>query len=157
MTLAVFSDSHGSVSEMLDVLNKRKADLIIHLGDTERDANIVASQMYIPLISVAGNCDFFPTAPYTVVTEINGINIFICHGNEFGGEEAEVAEAAKQNNCSLAFFGHTHIPIDTVIGGVRVINPGSIHKPRHPSPCKTYAFGDISDGKAKINIMEYGF
>ena len=37
-----------------------------------------------------------------------------------------LSEKAKAEGCDIVFFGHTHIPFDKTIGGVRVINPGSI-------------------------------
>lgn len=155
MRVIVFSDSHGSITEMKKVLDRERVDLIIHLGDVEKDARAVACLYNKPLISVAGNCDVFPDSPCCVITDICGINVYICHGNTHYGDEREVAAQAKKNGCELALFGHTHVPTDTVIDGVRVINPGSISRPRYPAKVKTYSLGDITKDKIKMNICEY--
>ncbi len=154
MRVIVFSDSHGNVDGMKSALERERAELIIHLGDVSRDASNVAQLYSKPLISVAGNCDIFPSVPYVTVTEIDGVYVYICHGNALYGDERAVAHEAKANGCSLAFFGHTHVPLDTVIEGVRVINPGSISKPRTEERLKTYALGEISAKGIKMNICE---
>ena len=154
MRVVVFSDSHGSTDGMKTVLERERAELIIHLGDVSRDAQSVAQLFAKPLISVAGNCDLLPQVPYVMVTEIDGVYVYICHGNALYGDEREVAREARRNGCSLAFFGHTHVPTDTVIDRVRVINPGSISRPRYPATLKTYAYGDISAEGVKMNVRE---
>ena len=138
MRVIVFSDSHGNTDGMKRALERERAELIIHRGD----------------VSAAGNCDMFPNVPYVTVTEIDGVYVYICHGHTLYDDEREVAREAKANGCSLAFFGHTHVPTDTVIDGVRVINPGSISRPRRPATLKTYALGDVSTKGVKMNICE---
>lgn len=152
MRVIVFSDSHGNTEGMKRVLERERAELIIHLGDVSKDAQCVAELYNKPLISVAGNCDIFASVPYVTVTEIDGVYVYICHGNALYGDERAVARQAKANGCSLAFFGHTHVPTDTVIDGVRVINPGSISRPRQESGLKTFALGDITSAGIKMNI-----
>ncbi len=154
MRVIVFSDSHGNTDGMKRALERERAELIIHLGDVSADASYVAQLFSKPLISVAGNCDMFPNVPYVTVTEIDGVYVYICHGHTLYDDEREVAREAKANGCSLAFFGHTHVPTDTVIDGVRVINPGSISRPRRPATLKTYALGDVSTKGVKMNICE---
>ena len=152
MRVIVFSDSHGNTEGMKCVLERERAELMIHLGDVSKDAQCVAELYNKLLISVAGNCDIFASVPYVTVTEIDGVYVYICHGNALYGDERAVARQAKANGCSLAFFGHTHVPTDTVIDGVRVINPGSISRPRQESGLKTYALGDITSAGIKMNI-----
>ncbi len=154
MRVIVFSDSHGTTDGMKLALERERAELIIHLGDVSKDALAVAELYNKPLISVSGNCDMFPSVPRVTVTEIDGVYTYICHGNALYGDERAVAHEAKANGCSLAFFGHTHVPTDTVIDGVRVINPGSISRPRYPATLKTYALGDITVTGIKMNICE---
>ena len=42
----------------------------------------------------------------------------------------QLAEQAKANECQFAFYGHTHVAKHETIGGVHVINPGSISQSR---------------------------
>ena len=154
MTVLIFSDSHGSISEMLDVTSRVRADLIIHLGDFSRDAQLVASQTARPLISVSGNCDRDLDPCYRVITDIGGVMTYITHGNAFYADPALIAAEAKKCGCTLALFGHSHVPCDKSFDGVRVINPGSISRPRYPARYKSYAAGTFSNGKADIGIVE---
>lgn len=155
MRVLIFSDSHGSVDEMLNVCRRTVFDLVIHLGDCERDAAILASSVDKPVLSVAGNCDFFPKNPYTVIEKISGVNVYICHGNSFGGDANEAAALAKQNGCTVILYGHTHVPLCEYTNGVLTINPGSISRPRYPARCRSYAVGSFENGNAMINIEEY--
>lgn len=152
MRALVFSDSHGSISEMLDVIERVKADLIIHLGDLCRDAENVLSLTDKPLIYVAGNCDVTVSVKREIITEIEGVNVYITHGNQYYGDANLIAEAAERNNCKIALFGHTHIPADEYISGIRVINPGSISRPRYPATLKTYAVIEFQNGSFKSNL-----
>ena len=38
MKILIFSDSHGDVDIMRDIVEKEKPDMIIHLGDSIKDA-----------------------------------------------------------------------------------------------------------------------
>ena len=36
--------------------------------------------------------------------------------------------------CDTVFFGHTHVATDTIVDGVRLINPGSLYYSRDGRP-----------------------
>ena len=38
--------------------------------------------------------------------------------------------SAREIECDIVLFGHTHMPFDEDFDGVRVMNPGSISLPR---------------------------
>lgn len=42
----------------------------------------------------------------------------------------KLAEKAKELGCLFAFYGHTHVAKYEQIGGIHVINPGSISQSR---------------------------
>ena len=48
----------------------------------------------------------------------------------YQGRLDSLVYAAQEQNCSLALFGHTHLPEYTEMGGVTVINPGTAGKGR---------------------------
>lgn len=70
--------------------------------------------------------------PDTLVFKVCGHSFFVTHGHLFSvniGFECLV-QAAVKNGCDCALFGHTHVSVDTVINGIKVVNPGSCAFPR---------------------------
>ena len=61
MKILVFSDTHGDVSAMYDIISGHRydTDLVIHLGDHIRDLeSVMLDFLQIAHIGVIGNCDF---------------------------------------------------------------------------------------------------
>ena len=70
MKAAVFSDTHGNTALMVEAVRRVRPDCIIHLGDYERDTEILRREFpETPLYNVCGNCDFAPVAPLTTVVQ----------------------------------------------------------------------------------------
>ena len=85
MKVLVFSDSHGELSFMRDVIRQERPDQIFHLGDHDRDAEDLAGEFpTIPIAAVQGNCDYYSDAPLTRVITLRGSRFFLCHGHTFG-------------------------------------------------------------------------
>ena len=58
MRVAVFSDTHGVTSPMVQAVRNHMPDALVHLGDYERDAEVLLREFPdIPLYHVCGNCD----------------------------------------------------------------------------------------------------
>ena len=58
LKLVLFSDSHGNVANMADVVRLEHPDRVLHMGDLARDAEELARQFPdIPVTYVPGNCD----------------------------------------------------------------------------------------------------
>lgn len=135
--LLILSDSHGRTSLCDRAVEAFKPDMIIHLGDIERDAEYI-EDVYpdIPLVAVRGNNDALCARDTERVLEVCRLRIFITHGHLYSVHDGgrRLAERAKEKDCTLALFGHTHSPADNVFDGVRVFNPGSISLPRSGSP-----------------------
>ena len=107
------------------------------------------------MIYVAGNCDYGMHRSKEIVT-VSGYKIFCCHGhnqNVHAGLE-ELVEEAKQNDCKIALYGHTHLHRTEAIDGVYVMNPGSPDSPRnHTEP--SYGIINISsDGEIRMSLMK---
>ena len=134
MKAAVFSDTHRNVGPMLDAIRRCRPDLIIHLGDHDRDTLCIEEEFPdIPLNRVSGNCDFMPIAPIADIVPLGPVKALICHGHTYGvdwGDLDRLAYAAQERGCSLALFGHTHRPEQRQIGGVLAVNPGTAGKGR---------------------------
>lgn len=78
MKLAVFSDSHGAPKKMLDIVAQTRPEMIVHLGDGERDVIELRERFPdIPLHVVSGNCDFRTAKPETELFLVEGVKFFI--------------------------------------------------------------------------------
>ena len=137
MKAAVFSDTHHNTEPMLEAVRLCRPDLIIHLGDHDRDTLCREREFPdIPLYRVCGNCDFAPIAPIADIVPIGPVKALICHGHtynvDWGGVDSLVY-AAEERGCQLALYGHTHVPEQRQIGGVTVVNPGTAGKGRRLS------------------------
>ena len=135
MKILVFSDSHGALPPMLRAVERESPDLLVHLGDGWRDAEkLGARHPEIPLIQVAGNCDFQPDAPRERVLTPLGKRILLCHGHLYGVKDSlmRAGEAAQERQLDAFLFGHTHTPLVSRRGRTLFLNPGSIGDPRQP-------------------------
>ena len=137
MKAAVFSDTHGSTALMLEAIGQVRPDIIIHLGDCERDTECIEREFpRIPLYRVCGNCDFCHTAPDEDIVPMGPVKAFICHGHLFNVKYRGVDSllyAAQEKGAQIALFGHTHEAMNVEIGGVKIINPGTAGKGRNLS------------------------
>lgn len=128
MIAAVFSDSHGFTDYMVQAVRRCRPDVIIHLGDHERDAFALHEAFpEIPFFSVAGNCDLAHRSPLLDTVQLGPVKAFICHGHSYNVKMNlhRLYYAAQEQGAQLALFGHTHIPCNEDMGGLKLINPGS--------------------------------
>lgn len=157
MKILVVSDTHKDFAALCDVVEKNlDADLIIHLGDGENEARDIHNlHPEKAMIYVAGNTDFGVHKDVQIVTA-NGYKIFCTHGHLYdvqSGLDILVA-AAKQNDCRIALFGHTHSYRTEKVDDVFVMNPGSLKSPRNNSE-PTYGIIELSSsGDIAMNIIE---
>ncbi len=134
MKVLVLSDTHGDTDRACEIVEicKYGCDLIVHLGDTVRDSEIIKSCFPdILFVAVAGNNDFFnDTAPQEYFLDFDGVGTFICHGHKYfvkRGTDLLLCEALK-NNARIALYGHTHISGKEIRNGVLLFNPGSVRQ-----------------------------
>ncbi len=133
MTIIVVSDTHGDFETFYQIVGKNPdSDLFIHLGDGEYEYEDVRSVFYNKaFLFVKGNNDW-GNYPQNIVTELGGKKFYLCHGHRF--ERAKMKEylaaTASVNGCSVALFGHTHVPVNEDSGGILLFNPGSTSLPR---------------------------
>lgn len=135
MRIIVMSDSHGLSSAVCKIIERNVgyADMFIHLGDGENDVETARSLFPDETIyNVAGNCDQ-GMSPATKIIEAGGKRIFCAHGHRYGvhGGTETIRSVARDNNCDIVLYGHTHIPFDALIDGIYVLNPGSCASPRN--------------------------
>ena len=129
MKILVMSDSHGSKNNLLDAVALESPEMILHIGDNNKDCAAIES-LYpdIPLRSVRGNCDTHSAGLDIDEFVIDGICFLMTHGHLFGVKTSmkRITEYAASRNADVLLFGHTHIPYYSIDDGMHVINPGSI-------------------------------
>ena len=153
MRIAVFSDSHGVTEPMLAAVEEQKLDMVLHLGDYVRDAEIIAA--YFPALDVRcvrGNCDAWSycDAEENLLFTADGVRIFMTHGHRYNvkfGYES-LANAAHFSGAALALFGHTHEADLLRMGGVTLFNPGSAGKGR-----QTYGMITVKGAEFRCEIL----
>lgn len=136
MRIAVIADTHNRLpSSLRPILSE--ADEIWHLGDI-CNAEILRELKGLgpPIQVVRGNCDPRGLAPESLLLERAGHTFFLVH------EPASVVPTGAGH----ALHGHTHVPRDETIGGVRHLNPGTIGKPNHGSP-PSFAWLEVHPGR----------
>ena len=141
--ILVLSDNHRKLDFVEKVLKLHPdIQMCIHLGDSEGEGEVQAllpkgCESYF----LQGNNDFFSYLPKDVEVRIGKERCFLTHGHLYGvnfGLE-RLSEEARDRNCSMAFFGHTHKPCNRVVNGVHCINPGSISFPRQEDRRPSYS------------------
>jgi putative phosphoesterase len=160
MKIMVFSDSHGSCGTMEREIKKMKdivtLNYIIHLGDLLRDAEYLRNKFHdIPVLSVAGNCDYVYEANEQEKTaDIGGKRFFLLHGHTKRVKyTCEIMKnAALQKNCDIILYGHTHEPREDYSDGIYIVNPGSISEDRSGRG-NSYCVIDIQNGVLCPNIV----
>lgn len=144
MRIYVFSDSHGSLTEMLQIIQQDPPDAVIHLGDGMQDVeDLIQIFPEIPMYYVPGNCDGYTSVPPIQELIIGETRVLFSHGHLWSVKRDMVAAlaAAEEQKASLLLHGHTHIPkIQEEADGLVVMNPG-------PSP----------DSYGIITFQEDGF
>ena len=87
--------------------------------------------------------------------EIEGVRFRLVHGsprrmNEYlfaDRDPASLARIAKQADCDVLVFGHTHVPWTRDIEGVRFLNAGSAGKPKDGDPRACWVLLTAEAGK----------
>ncbi len=131
---AVFSDTHGNTEPMLRAARESGADVLIHLGDYDRDALCLREEFPgTPVYSVCGDCAIMPLAPDRLIVPLGPVKAFLTHGHLFGvspWQANSLVYAAQEQGAQIAMFGHTHSAVWEQLGGVTLINPGTAGKGR---------------------------
>jgi len=140
MRIAICSDTHGRVQALrqaLHVFDQAGAERIIHCGDVGDEA-VFDELVGRHLRFVWGNTDAAtgglraylhslgipPPEAVPLMLEWAGRRIAVFHGHE-----PEFA-LADRLDVDYVLHGHTHVPRDDRVGGVRFINPGALHRAR---------------------------
>lgn len=120
MRIAVISDTHDHVPTGWPARLKN-ADEIWHLGDVCEPTVLAEIEAVGPPVRVVlGNCDSWPGWPPALELEREGVKFFLTH----------IPPTRGPAGVHAVLHGHTHVPRDETIDGVRWLNPGCISRPR---------------------------
>lgn len=129
MKTVVFSDSHGNVAGMCDILRLERPDRVLHLGDCVRDIQEVERQLPgLTINYVRGNCDCGAPAPDVMEPVLEDRRVFMTHGHLYHVKSAYDGAifAAREKGAHILLFGHTHREFaQRLEDGLWVMNPGS--------------------------------
>ncbi len=129
MRILVFSDSHGSSKPIRDaIMMHPEADMIIHLGDGERDMqNLGSLANGKRIIQVCGNCDFGSLLPANEIVDVCSVRIFCTHGHNEQVKYllSNFEKKARDLGAHIALYGHTHQSVTRYEDGLYIMNPGS--------------------------------
>ncbi len=141
LIIGVLADTHmpGRARDLPPpvVATLREVDLILHAGDINTlDAMERIRRIGPPVLAVRGNVDvpeLWQTLPVQRVVTIGKKTaenqeqqtwrIGITHGN--GGGSAPEAARRSFSEVDCVIFGHNHTPMNEVVDGVLMFNPGS--------------------------------
>jgi len=151
MNILVFADSHGDVDAMAAVVEARRPQQLLHLGDHFSDMAALHRRFpEIPMQGVRGNCDA-PGSPESLRLTLGGTRILMVHGHRQGVKEdlERLYFKALESRVDLVLFGHTHRPLHEREGQVEFLNPGSIGRGYPPS----YALLTLGEGPLRAEIV----
>ena len=127
MRLGVISDTHGLLRPV--VFNAfAHVDHILHAGDIGSLELLAELEALGPVTAVYGNTDGFDLrnrVPRVARVELDGFDIVVTHGDQFGSPTPEKLNA-EFPDAQILIYGHTHRPLLTIVDVVvTVMNPGS--------------------------------
>ena len=150
MKVLILSDSHGMTSRLEEILEKEKnADIILHLGDGGKDLMYMNGHTSGKIVyQIKGNCDSdLYGFPPKLISFIGDIKFIACHGHEYQVKNGltTLFYAAKQHECQIAFYGHTHTAFHEKEDGIEFFNPGSVRDGK-------YGIMEASSGKFSLSL-----
>jgi len=114
---------------MMKAIEIEAPNVILHLGDNDRDCIDIASLYPDTMLRVVrGNSDYFSAGLDIDEFVLEDKRFLMTHGHLFSVKtgKARIIEAAINRNVDIVLFGHTHIPYYSTNGNLIVLNPGNI-------------------------------
>ena len=149
MKIVLMSDSHGRDDYIDKILEMHEdADVFFHCGDIEHDEFV-----YPQLTIVRGNNDYYGDYPNSIKFKLGSYKVLMLHSHQVGYRDRfkYLSRLAKEQGCDTVFFGHTHVAMDQIVDGVRLINPGSLYYSRDGRPA-SFCVITVDD---EMNVEHY--
>ena len=132
MRVVVLADTHAPrrwrVCPPRVAAQLRGADLILHAGDVCTASVLAELTEYAPVVAVLGNNDEPDVAAWgaagTAELDLGGLSVAMVHDS--GATAGRLVRMRRRFPAAdLVVFGHSHIPLDESVPGLRIFNPGS--------------------------------
>jgi putative phosphoesterase len=127
-------------------------DLIFHAGDISRSWVLERLREIAPVWAVIGNNDdddeLLKSLPVMRRFQMGQHRVGLIHGHTPLSKKRQTArqvaieQGSGQFDCMI--FGHSHKAEDTVVDGLRIVNPGSATWPRW-QPAPSFAVVDVAE------------
>jgi putative phosphoesterase len=139
MRIGVIADTHDHLPAfVVSELQNAKIDELWHLGDVTAEYILNDLQVLdVPIRVVRGNCDFNYDWPLIADLERHGIRCRLQH--------IPPTRHHFPDKIDILLHGHTHVPRDERVHGIRFLNPGSVGKSNKGAPA-SFALLTISAG-----------
>ncbi len=105
---------------------------------------------------------FLAQLPVTKFLTLDGLRIMLVHAtprdplDEYAPPEVEFWKPRLEGvGVDMVCVGHTHVAYELQVGGVRVVNPGSVGLLRDGDPRASYAI--LENGKVSFHRIEYAY
>jgi len=139
LTLRIFvlADTHDKLPGKIETL-AAGADEIWHLGDVCDPGILQATESFGPPVTVVrGNCDGNLDWPLSMDLKRNGVRCRLVH----------IPPDAVPDDVDVVLHGHTHVPRNERMAGVRFLNPGCVTRPNRGAPPSVAILEIAADGK----------
>jgi uncharacterized protein len=132
--IAVIADTHDRFPDTLaEAISS--ADEIWHLGDVTSPEIVGHLAALGPRLRVVrGNCDEGVDWPLEETVELNSMTFRLIH----------IPPKSAPAGVDVLLHGHTHVPRDEKVGGVRFLNPGPVGRPNKGAPA-SYAWLTVGE------------
>jgi len=133
MRLGVIADTHGLMRpEVFRAFEQ--VDHIVHAGDIGGGHVLDALRELAPVTSVEGNVDD-GSGERIVRATIGGLRVLLTHVLPRPHAPAtRVVKSLRRDPADFVFFGHSHLPHNEVVDGLRYFNPASAGPRRFDYP-----------------------
>lgn len=100
--------------------------------------------------------------PHPLELTLDGCRVLLSHGSPWDNNQyiypdspSELYDRSAVEGFDLVVMGHTHYPFNCAIGGVLVVNPGSVGQPRNRQPGAQWAFFDTQSRNLEFHNEQY--
>jgi putative phosphoesterase len=161
---------YAGVNTVLDLLRDRGIasvrgnhdDAAARRGVLRENPVVEASSRYTARVLREGHRRRLDRLPLEWREEVGGWRLRILHGGptdplgQYVFPPGRGLRGVSTRDQDLLVLGHTHIPMDLEVRGVRVLNPGSAGQPRDGDPRASCGVFDTRTGQFEVRRVAYG-
>ena len=150
--IGVLSDTHGVLHPAIaDAF--ANVDHIVHAGDIGGAHILDALRVLAPVTSVEGNNDGDASGETIVRITLDSLRLLITHILPRPRKPAaRVTASLRHDPADVVVFGHSHLPHNEIVDGVRYFNPASAGPRRFDYPVSIGLFEKKARAWSAVHI-----